>query len=75
MEKFNIWKVLALLTFVACVGCAATNPGTATKVDNVTGTGDASSGAGTGTGGTETGSAGTGDATSGAGTGTGGSTK
>ena len=68
MEKFNIWKVLALFSFIVFVGCAS-------KVDNVSGTGDAASGAGTGTGGTETGSAGTGDETSGAGTGTGGTTK
>lgn len=44
MEKFNLWKVLVLLSFTVCVGCAATNPHT--------GTGDATSGAGTGTGGT-----------------------
>jgi hypothetical protein len=45
MEKFNIWKVLALFSFIVFVGCAS-------KVDNASGTGDAASGAGTGTGGT-----------------------
>ncbi len=67
MEKFNVWKILALLTIVFCVGCAGP------KTHSGAGTGDATSGAGTGTGG-ETTSAGTGDATSGAGTGTGGTT-
>lgn len=51
MGKFNIWKVLALLSFMVFVGCAATSPQTGAKVDNVSGTGDATSGAGTGTGG------------------------
>ncbi len=51
MGKFNIWKVLALLSFTVFVGCAATSPQTGAKVDNVSGTGDATSGAGKGTGG------------------------
>jgi hypothetical protein len=78
MEKFNVWKILVLFTFVLCVGCNGSKPqgGTDTGAGGtqaeVSGTGDATSGAGTGTGGTETGGAGTGDATSGAGTGTGG---
>ncbi len=67
MEKFNVWKILALLTVVFCVGC--TEP----KDTSGAGTGDATSGAGTGAGG-EKDSAGTGDATSGAGTGTGATT-
>jgi hypothetical protein len=68
MEKFNVWKILALLTIVFCVGCAGPKPNAGAS------TGDATSGAGTGTGGEAT-SAGTGDATSGAGTGTGGTTE
>lgn len=68
MEKFNVWKILALLTIVFCVGCAGPKPNADAS------TGDATSGAGTGTGGEAT-SAGTGDATSGAGTGTGGTTE
>lgn len=77
MENFKVWKILALMTFVFCVGCAATTPNSSTGNSdaNVSGTGDASSGAGTGTGGTETDNSGTGDATSGAGTGSGGTTK
>ena len=81
METFNVWKILALITIVFCVGCAAPKPhggagtGAGGTEANISGTGDASSGAGTGTGGTETESSGTGDATSGAGTGTGGTAK
>ncbi len=78
MEKFNAWKVMALMAVVLCVGCATPKPsntGATTNDSNVTGTGDARSGAGTGSGGTETDSAGTGNATSGAGTGTGGTNK
>lgn len=81
MEKFNVWKILALLTIVFCVGCAGTKPysgtdtGAATTEKDVAGTGDATSGAGTGTGAPDPESAGTGDATSGAGTGTGGTAK
>ncbi len=66
MEKFNVWKILAPIAIVFCVGCAT---------DKVAGTGSNQSGAGTGSGGTETGSAGTGSNESGAGTGEGGSTK
>ena len=81
MEKFNVWKILALVSVVFFVGCAGSKDqsgadtragGTETEMS---GTGNASSGAGTGTGGTETESSGTGDATSGAGTGTGGTEK
>ena len=74
MEKFNVWKILALLTIVFCVGCAGPKPHTGSEAGTA-GTGDAASGAGTGTGATEPESAGTGDATSGAGTGTGGTAK
>ena len=76
MKKFNTWKVLALMTVVFFVGCAMTTPNnTGSNDSNITGTGNATSGAGTGTGGTETDSSVTGNATSGAGTGTGGTTK
>lgn len=76
MEKFNTWKILALLTVVLYVGCTPTTPNnTGSSDSNAAGTSNASSGAGTGTGGTETDSSGTGNATSGAGTGTGGTTK
>ena len=81
MEKFNVWKILALITIVFCVGCAGpkahTGAGTGAggTEANTSGTGDASSGAGTGTGATKTESSGTGDASSGAGTGTGGTAK
>jgi len=81
MEKFNVWKILTLMTFVLFVGCAGTRhdssstTGEGASDKNVSGTGNASSGAGTGTGGTETDSAGTGNNTSGAGTGTGGTSK
>jgi hypothetical protein len=77
MEKYNVGKVLAMMTVVFCVGCMGPKPhssptsaGTnnSTTADSV----DARTGAGTGTGGTETDSAGTGSAASGAGTGTGG---
>ena len=80
METFNVWKILALITIVFCVGCMGPKPhsGAGTSAGgteaSTTGTGDASSGAGTGTGG-EKESSGTGDATSGAGTGTGATTK
>ena len=73
MEKFNVWKIFALIAIVFCVGCEGPKPDSGTAAgDTETNTEDAASGAGTGTGGTETGGAGTGDATSGAGTGTGG---
>lgn len=81
MEKFYVWKILALISIVFFVGCAGpkTQGGVDTRAGgseaDVSGTGNASSGAGTGTGGTETESAGTGDASSGAGTGTGGTEK
>lgn len=81
METINVWKILALITIIFCVGCEAPKPnsgagtGVAGTEANTSGTGDASSGAGTGTGGTETESSGTGDATSGAGTGAGGTAK
>lgn len=78
MEKFNSWKVLALIAMVLCVGCATTTPSSSTagaNEPNISGTGNATSGAGTGAGGTQTDSAGTGDASSGAGTGSGGTTK
>ncbi len=77
MEKFNAWKILALLTVVFYVGCASTTPDnkTGSSDSNAAGTSNAASGAGTGTGGTDTDSSGTGNATSGAGTGTGGTTK
>ena len=81
MEKFNAWKILALLTVVFFVGCEAKTPnnsagtGTGNSDSSVSGTGDASSGAGTGTGGTETDNSGKGNATSGAGTGAGGTAK
>ncbi|PPC94321.1 MAG: hypothetical protein CTY33_04670 [Methylotenera sp.] len=78
MTKMNVWKLLALATVVLYVGCAATKPhtnaGTAGEA-KISGTGDASSGAGTGEGATDPVSGGTGNATSGAGTGSGGSTK
>ena len=72
MEKFNAWKLLALMTVVIFVGCTETTPDNkaGSSDSNATGTGNATSGAGTGTGGTETG-----NATSGAGTGTGDTTK
>lgn len=81
MKTFNVWKLLALMTILFCVGCMGPRPhsgagtGTGGTDSNVSGTGDASSGAGTGTGGTQTESSGTGNASSGAGTGTGGTTK
>ena len=77
MEKFNAWKLLALMTVVIFVGCAAPTPDTkaGSSDSNTSGTSNATSGAGTGTGGTETDSSGTGNATSGAGTGTGGTNK
>ncbi len=79
MEKFNVWKILALFTVVFFVGCHGarmheTDTGAANQSE-VSGTGTATSGAGTGTGATEPESAGTGDASSGAGTGTGATTK
>lgn len=77
MEKFNVWKILALISVIICVGCTTPRPHSAgTGADannqNTSGSSDAQTGAGTGTGGTETESSGTGNATSGAGTGTGG---
>lgn len=81
MEKFYVWKILALISIVFFIGCAGpkNQTGTDTRAGSaeteMSGTGNASSGAGTGTGGTETESSGTGDATSGAGTGTGGTEK
>ena len=80
METLNVWKILALITMVICVGCVGPKPhsgagtGAGGTEANISGTGDASSGAGTGTGG-EAESSGTGDASSGAGTGTGGTSK
>ena len=77
MEKFNAFKLLTLLTVVIFLGCTETTPDNkdGTIDSNAAGTGNATSGAGTGTGGTETDSSGTGNATSGAGTGTGDTTK
>jgi hypothetical protein len=73
MEKYNVWKIFALIAAVSCIGCTNPKPVTSTGADaNISGTGSADSGAGIGTGGTETESAGTGSAKSGAGTGTGG---
>jgi hypothetical protein len=75
MEHFNVWKILAILTVVLCIGCTTTPNNTGSSDSNAADTSKATSGAGTGTGGTETDSSGTGNATSGAGTGTGGTTK
>ena len=77
MEKFNAWKILALVTVVFFVGCAAMTPDNkaGSNDSNAAGTSNTTSGAGTGTGGSDTDSSGTGNATSGAGTGTGGTTK
>jgi hypothetical protein len=55
VEKFNVWRFLALITIVFCLGCTGPKPhsgaDTAAGAD-VSGTGNATSGAGTGTGGT-----------------------
>ena len=78
MKKFNGWKALAIISVFLCVGCATAKPNSTTAGSNdanISGTGDATNGAGTGSGGTQTESSGTGNATSGAGTGSGGTSK